>query len=100
MTFCVRLAEPAIDDLIELRRWIAHEADVEIADAYIRRLAQKFLALDSFPERGSPRPEIGPGMRSIPFERRRIIFYRIVGDDVWIERILAAGRDLERLLLS
>jgi toxin ParE1/3/4 len=98
MSHEVRLTETAIEDLTTLRRWIASEADGVVADAYVRRLAAKVLALETFPDRRSLRPDVGPDIRSLSFERRRIIFYRVVGNIVSIERVIEASRDFTDIL--
>jgi toxin ParE1/3/4 len=98
MSFEVRLSETAIEDLIALRRSIAGEADAVVADTYIDRLATKVSALKQFPERGTLRVDIGPDIRSLSFERRRIIFYRVIGNIVSIERIIEASRDFSDIL--
>lgn len=53
-----------------------------------------------FPRRGTPRDEIMPGLRSIPFERRATIFYRVGEEEVEIVHILYRGRDIERAFAS
>jgi toxin ParE1/3/4 len=52
--------------------------------------------LREHPEIGRPRPEIAEGARSLVIERW-IVFYRIVGDDVQIVRIVDGVRDLSKL---
>lgn len=48
--------------------------------------------LQDFPERGTIRSDIRPGMRVIGFERRVSVAFVIEGNDVVILRILYAGR--------
>ena len=94
MIYKVVLSQTAVDGLATLREWIAGEAGVDVADGYIRRIAAKFATLETFPERGSAKPEVGQGIRSLSFERRRIVFYRITGAIVLIERVIDSRRDL------
>jgi toxin ParE1/3/4 len=89
----VVLSEQAISDLVNLAHWIAVQADHETARAYLARIDIKIAKLEFYPERGTLRPDIADGVRSIIFERRRIIYYRVVGDEVWVERILDGRRD-------
>jgi toxin ParE1/3/4 len=98
MTAAVRLSETAIKDLIAIRDWIAEQSDPSTARAYIDRVSAKVRTLADFPLRGRARPEVGRDIRSLSFERRLVIFYRIEGPDVWVERIVSGARDLEALM--
>ena len=49
-----------------------------------------------FPNRGSPHSALEPGLRSVAFERRATIYYRVAGATDEIVRILHAGRDAGR----
>ena len=98
MSYSVELTPAARDDLIGIRDWIAVQAQsYDIADAYVERIKARLSSLADFPNRGSPRPDLGPELRSIPFERKRIIVYRIEGDVVDILRVLDGARDLSCL---
>jgi toxin ParE1/3/4 len=63
--------------------------------ARIRGLCEGF---SDFGERGRPRPELGPDMRIVGFERRVAVVFRVLVDRVQIVRILYGGRDVERIL--
>ena len=56
------------------------------------------MALEISPARGTRRDDIRPGLRTIGFERRATIAFRIVGREVVIIRIFYGGRDFERIL--
>ena len=82
----------ARQDLSELQVQIVAEGGEARAVAYLDRLMQRCLVLEVFPEAGRPR---GPnGTRSLAFERRAVLIYRVAGDSVRILRILYGGRDL------
>lgn len=53
--------------------------------------------LTEFSERGTPRPEIGPGVRSVPFRRKAVIAYLVRPRAVVIIGIMYGGRDLAAL---
>ena len=97
MPFEVELLQPAFDDLNEVADWLVEVADIDTAKAYIDRIQARCLELARFPRRGTPRHEFGVGIRSIPFERRATIFYRIHDHKVQVIRIVRAGRDLARI---
>jgi toxin ParE1/3/4 len=93
MAFEVRLSQEATDDLFEIWLHIARDSGGERADAVEARLRRSCLKLTEFPRRGTPHDELEPGLRTIPFERRATIAYRVVGRTVEITRIYYAGRD-------
>jgi toxin ParE1/3/4 len=64
-----------------------------IAWTYVRRIEAHCHRLSDFPRRGRPRDEFAPGVRSIAFERRATILYRIEGDEVIILSVVYAGRE-------
>lgn len=53
------------------------------------------MKLAHFPERGTRRPDIVPGLRTIGFERRVTIAFRVLKTRVEIVAIAYAGRDFE-----
>lgn len=56
------------------------------------------MRLVDFPERGSLRNELGPGIRVVGFEHRIAIAFVVFDDRVEIVRLLYGGQDLERAL--
>ncbi len=93
MALEVRLSEEAEEDLAETYLYIAERDGIERAEAVDRRLRAAFGKLADFPNRGSPRDELAPGLRSVPFERRATIYYRVTSETVDIMHIAWAGRD-------
>jgi toxin ParE1/3/4 len=79
-------------DLDSLYDWIADRADPHTAFGYVGRIQAACRALLDFPGRGTPRGELGPGLRSVSFERRATIHYRVTDDAVEIVRVLHKGR--------
>lgn len=94
MRYRIRLTREARHDIDALARYIAERADQTIALAYVDRL-QAFLGrLSTFPERGTVRAEIRPGLRIIGFEGRLSIAFLVRGDEVRVLRVLAGGQRL------
>ena len=88
----VYLAE-AKADLESIYDWIADQADPHSAFAYVSRIEAACEKLTSFPNRGTPRDEIVPGLRTMTFERRAVIAYRCDAGTVLVVAILHHGRD-------
>jgi toxin ParE1/3/4 len=82
----------ARDDLLALYDWIAERAGADVAFEYTSRIEAHAARLTEFPQRGTPRDDLVPGMRTIPYRRRTIIAYRVSGDDVEILRLVHAGQ--------
>lgn len=64
--------------------------------AYIERIRQHGISLGNFPDRGSPRDDLDPGIRTTVFEARVVIAYTVAEDEVTVLRILNHGRDATR----
>lgn len=94
--FAVILSEAAIADMSAMGRWIAQRAGSEIAEAYMSRVEAACYRLTDFPNRGTPRFDISKGLRSVTFERRVIIAYRVESDEVRIVRLIDSARDFAR----
>lgn len=52
------------------------------------------LGLAEFPERGTRRDEVRPGLRTLGFRRRVTIAFQVTPTRVVVVRVLYAGRDL------
>ena len=95
--FNVLLTDSAYADLVEIRNWVALQADEATANAFVDRIQTRLAKLAHFPERGTPHPEIRADIRSLSFERNYLIFFHASGEIVWIDRIVSAKRDLGNL---
>lgn len=97
---CVELdviwSRAARNDLYSVYDWIAGQANAETAFPYIARIEGFASKLSNFPNRGTPRFGISAGLRSVTFERRFIVTYRVETDCVWIVRLIDTARDFRR----
>lgn len=95
MTPCEVVFSPeARDDLLNLYRYIAEHSGADRAIGYLDRVEAFCRSLSTFPERGTPRDDLFPGLRVVGFERRVAIAFHIDPGTVTIDRILYGGRDL------
>jgi len=85
-------------DLLALYRHIAESAGLAVAGATLDRTEAACLALETFPERGTQREDIRPGLRTMGFERRATIVFQVTGGAVVILRVFHGGQDFERAL--
>jgi toxin ParE1/3/4 len=88
----VRFRPSAVDDIVAIYAYIAEQTGHSRAEAYVSRIEDFCRSLGSFPERGRRRDDLGEGLRTIPFERRAIIAYRVAADHVLIVRTIHGGK--------
>jgi toxin ParE1/3/4 len=97
-TYEVSFRPLAEADLLGLYEYIAEASGLTIAGGYIDRLEAACLALETFPERGTRRDDIRPGLRVMGFERRATIIFQVTEGEVVIVRIFYGGQDYEAAL--
>lgn len=85
----------ARDDLFKLYRYIVDGGARNGAIAYIARLETRCLNLATFPEQGSLRDDIRPGLRLLGFERRTQIAFHVAPEAVVIDRIFHGGQSTD-----
>ena len=82
-------------DLLALYRYIAEASGLRIAGDYINRIEIACMSLATFPKRGTKRDDLAPGLRTVAFERRVTIVYRVLKSRVDIVTVVYGGRDFE-----
>ena len=97
MTRKVVVRPDARADLKSIFDWIERAAGPEQALNYVRRIRVQYLSLVDFPNRGTSRGDLAPGVRTWSFEGRATIAYTVQEDAVVILRILHKGRDIGRV---
>ena len=98
VSYEVRYSRRATNDLKDLYRSIVRRGGgTTTALAYVERIRLACERLSDFPERGTLRVGVRPGLRIIGFERRVTIAFLVAGHEVVIARIAYAGRDLTAL---
>lgn len=88
----VELSRLALADLERIGDWVAANAGAAVAIAYLDRIEAMCAMLADFPHRGTPRDDLGPGVRTISFEGRATIAYRVEAESVLILGVFHAGR--------
>ncbi len=84
--------------LLAVYRYIADEANPDIAQRYTGSILDQCEKLNRFPDRGTPRDDLRPGLRTIAFKRRVVIAYAVMEDRVLIVGIFYGGQDFAALL--
>lgn len=81
--------------LAALYDWIAEHADPETAIGYTRAIRAHANGLEHFPNRGTPRDDISPGLRTTVYRRRTTIAYRVLPDSVEVFALVHGGQLLD-----
>lgn len=92
----VRRSETAVADLKGIWQYIAAD-NRTAADRFLRRIAVRLGTVAHHPLMGQARPQLGPGVRSMPFGNY-VIFYAPTSTGIHVLRILHGARDIEALL--
>ena len=100
VTCRVRFRPRAEEHLFSLYRYIAEKSYPSRAGDYIARIEKACMGLATFPERGTKRDDLAPGLRVIGFERRVTIAFRVLDREVEIVAIAYAGREFESDLID
>jgi toxin ParE1/3/4 len=95
MTQQIVFTPAARNDLFELYDYVADHSSPDTALGYIQRIKQACESLATFPNRGTLRNDLRPGLRVVGFERRINIAFRAHAGSVAILRILYAGRNMD-----
>ncbi len=98
MSAPVRFAAAAEADLRELLEYIADAATLEVADKDVDELITYCESLAEFPEVGSRRDSVRPGLRVTGFRGRVTIAFATVEGTVVVLGIFYGGRDYEAVL--
>jgi toxin ParE1/3/4 len=98
MGFELRYRPAALADLEEIFRGVLRvSASPVVARRYVERLRDRCRRIVLLPHAGRPRDDLAPGLRSVAFERRAVILYRVVGETVEITNVFHGGRDYAAL---
>lgn len=88
----------AQQQLVDLYRYIASAASPAVAARYADAIVGYCESLTLFPERGTCRDDVRPGLRISHYRKRTVIAFAVDGDLVTILGVFYGGRDYERLL--
>jgi toxin ParE1/3/4 len=64
---------------------------------YVERIRARGRLIPALLHAGRPRDDLAPGLRTVPFERRAVIVYRIAVEALEITNMFHGGRDYAAL---
>lgn len=96
MTLRILFHPLADGDIEAIYRFIAEDSPGR-AIAFVRRLRKFCFGLADMPMRGRRRDDLAAGVRTITFEKRVVVAYRVLADELIVLRLVYAGRDMEKV---
>ncbi|MEE2949890.1 MAG: type II toxin-antitoxin system RelE/ParE family toxin [Pseudomonadota bacterium] len=89
----VFLTAVAIDSLSSIAHFIANKTgSLDVALSFVDRIEQRCRKIGDAPSGGRLRSDLGPNIRTVTFENRAVILYRVENESVEIIDILYRGR--------
>ena len=85
----------AARQLAELRRYIEGNSGTARATTFVDALIDYCDSLSTFPERGTRREDISPGLRVLGYRRRATIAFTVEPDEVIIQGVFYGGQNFE-----
>jgi plasmid stabilization system protein ParE len=98
MPYPVVFTPEAEEQLAALYRYIAVAASPKIAERYTSAIITYCEGLRTFPQRGTHRDDIRPGLRITNYKGRTVIAFDVAAELVSIIGVFYGGQDYETLL--
>lgn len=100
MTYTVRFAPEAADQLEALYRYVASSASPTVAADYVDAIVAHCEGLAVFPHRGTMRDDIRPGLRTSSYKKRAVIatFVDDEAEQITILGVFYGGQDYDTIL--
>ncbi|HEY8063523.1 MAG TPA: type II toxin-antitoxin system RelE/ParE family toxin [Methylosinus sp.] len=94
----VIFAPEAEAQLVAIYRWIAERSSPTVAERFTGAIVDYCEKLQSFPERGTCRDDLRPGLRTIGFRRRVTLAFAVEAGVVTILGVFYGGQDFDASL--
>ncbi len=98
--YSVYFTPESIDQLEALYTYIADAASPRVADQFTNAIVDYCEGMCTFPERGTCRNDIRPGLRITNYKGRTVVAFDVSVDQVTIIGIFYGGQDYETTLNS
>jgi toxin ParE1/3/4 len=98
VAYRVVFAPEARAQLLSIYRYIAGEAGLPVALAFTTAIVDYCESFTTFPNRGTRRDDLRPGLRTIGFRRRVTIAFDVDDETIAIVGVFYGGRDIEDAL--
>jgi len=94
MTYELHFRPEALADLEHVARTVRRASGSrDVAGRYVGRVLERCRRIAALPYAGRPRGELAPGLRSLPFERRLVIYQVLQPAVVEITNVFYGSRN-------
>lgn len=94
----VRLLPLALADIESIYLYVLEQSlNAAVAAGFTDRIVERIERIGDAPRGGAPRPDLGDGIRLVPFERSAVIVYRVNDETVEVVNVFYGGRDFESI---
>lgn len=103
MSYAVRFAPEALEQLAELENWISRASGTtSVAERYVNGIVNFCENFNVFPERGMRRNDLLPGLRVVGYRKRTTLAFLInhQAEAVIFVGVYHGGRDIEAIFKS
>lgn len=97
---CVVYARTATAQLEALYAYIAADSGPIRAKAFVDSIIAYCDGFETFPERGTERDDLLPGLRLVGFRRRVTIVFTVEAEEVTILGVFYGGQDIDTAFLE
>ena len=98
MTHRVVFSPEALQQLSDLLDYISHRASPAVAMGYTDGIVRYCESLSTFPQRGTQRDDVRPGLRITHYKKRAVIPFAVTAEEVFILGVFYGGQDYETML--
>jgi plasmid stabilization system protein ParE len=98
MSYTVIFSPEIEEQLVELYRYVAEAASPDVAVECTDAIVAHCEELKDFPQRGTMRDDIRPGLRITHYKKRTIIAFAVLDDTVAVLGIYYGGQNYEERL--
>ena len=98
MTHRVVFSPEAQQQLSDLLDYISHRASPAVAMGYTDGIVRYCESLSTFPQRGTQRDDVRPGLCITHYKKRAVIPFAVTAEEVFILGVFYGGQDYETML--
>lgn len=98
MTYRVVFSPEAEEQLAALYHYIAAAGSHDVAARYTDAIVSYCESLRTFPQRGTKRDDVRPGLRITNYRKSAVIAFAVGADSVSIIGVFYGGQDYETIL--
>lgn len=88
----------AVQQLEQFEEYIARQGSPHVGSAYVDAIVTFCENLQTFPNRGTQRDDIRPGLRITNYRGSTVIAFAVIGEVAYVIGVFYGGQDYETVL--